>query len=185
MEILPFVLIVLFYLLEAFFSGSEIAIVAASRIKLRQKAEMGHHGSRLVERMMERPENVLSTTLVGTNLAVVANTMIVTMMLKGVFPQRGELYTLLIMAPVLWLFGEIIPKSVFQQKANIIAPRVIYGLWFASRIFYPVVWILTRISKILLRLLGADAETGGPFVTRQEPEKKPDRKRRNPIRRHC
>lgn len=168
MEILPFVLMGLLLVSEAFFSGSEIAIVAASRIKLRQRAELGHRGSKLVERMMEHPEQMLSTTLVGTNLSVVANTIIATMMLRGAYHERAELYALLIMVPMLLLFGEIIPKSVFQQKATVIAPKVIYGLWFASRLLYPVVWALTKISRTLLRLLGADSETDGPFVTRQE-----------------
>jgi len=70
--------ILAFLLMEGFFSGSEIGVVSADRIKLRHDAARGSRGAKLVLEMLKKPEWLLSTTLVGTNIAVVSNTTIAT-----------------------------------------------------------------------------------------------------------
>ena len=62
---------------EAFFSGSEIGVVSADRTGLRHQAANGSRGARLALKMLEKPEWLLSTTLVGTNIAVITNTTVV------------------------------------------------------------------------------------------------------------
>ncbi len=59
---------------EGFFSGSEIGVISADRMKLRHQAAKGSEGSKLALKMLKKPEWLLSTTLVGTNIAVVTNT---------------------------------------------------------------------------------------------------------------
>ncbi len=79
MEIAVTVLIMLICLAsEAFFSGSEIGVVGADRMKLRHDAAQGSRGAQLALQMLEKPEVLLSTTLVGTNISVVTNTTMVT-----------------------------------------------------------------------------------------------------------
>ena len=75
MEILLILLIMLLLLLlQGFFSGSEIALVNADKLKLRNLANQGHKGAQLVLKMFQHPEVILGTTLVGTNLSLVAQT---------------------------------------------------------------------------------------------------------------
>ena len=64
----------LLILLQGFFSGSEIALVNSDKLKLKHRAKQGHHGSRLVLQLFEKPERLLATTLVGTNIATVSIT---------------------------------------------------------------------------------------------------------------
>ena len=71
---LTLLIILLCLLAEGFFSGSEIGVVSADQIKLRHLAAKGSKGARLALKMLEKPEWLLSTTLVGTNISVVTNT---------------------------------------------------------------------------------------------------------------
>ncbi len=152
MEILHYLPIVLGLLLvEGFFSGSEIAIIACDKMKIRNDASRGSRGARLVEEMLERPAWLLGTTLVGTNLAVVSNTILVTILMIERFPARGEFYAVLVMSPLVLLGGEILPKSLFQQRADNLAPRVIYPLWIASRLFAPILFLITAVPRLLPR----------------------------------
>ncbi|MER2518171.1 MAG: hemolysin family protein [Candidatus Accumulibacter phosphatis] len=153
---------------EAFFSGSELGIVSADRMKLRHDAAKGSRGARLALDMLEkRPEWLLSTTLVGTNIAVVANSTITTAMMISLFGDAGGWMAVLVVAPLIWVFGEIVPKSIFQQRADVMAPYLIYVLHFFSILFSPILIFFVTLSKFLSRLAGG-AEEQNPFTLRQQ-----------------
>ncbi|MFT5260240.1 MAG: putative hemolysin [Saprospiraceae bacterium] len=157
---------VLFFLaMQAFFSGSEIAMVSVEKGVLRHQSANGSRGSRYALRMLERPDWMLSTTLVGTNVATVANTTIATAYGLRHLGEQGGVYAVLIMIPLVLLFSEIIPKSIFQQKAHSIVPKIIYGLWLFSILFSPVIYIFSRVSKLVSRNAPDEAS---PFIQRQE-----------------
>ena len=82
--------ILLCLLLEGFFSGSEIGVVSADQIKLRHDAAKGSKGAKLAMAMLRNPEWLLSTTLVGTNIAVVTNTTMVTALMIHLFGDQGS-----------------------------------------------------------------------------------------------
>jgi CBS domain containing-hemolysin-like protein len=66
------------------------------------------------------------------------------------------------------LWGEILPKTLFRQKADFLAPRVIYPLWVASRIFTPALWFFTAIPHLLPRGASRVAEAGGNILHRDD-----------------
>ena len=110
MDIVTTLLIIaLCLLLEGFFSGSEIGVVSADQIKLRHKAAKGSKGARLALKMLEKPEWLLSTTLVGTNIAVVTNTTMTTALMIHYFGENGSWLAIGLAAPLIWVFGEIVP----------------------------------------------------------------------------
>ena len=153
---------------EAFFSGSELGIVSADRMKLRHDAAKGSRGARLALDMLEkRPEWLLSTTLVGTNIAVVANSTITTAMMISLFGEAGSWMAVLVVAPLIWVFGEIVPKSVFQQRADVLTPYLIYILRFFSILFSPILIVFVTLSKFISRLAGG-AEEHNPFTLREQ-----------------
>ncbi len=167
MDIVTTLLIILLcLLLEGFFSGSEIGVVSADQIKLRHKAAKGSKGARLALKMLEKPEWLLSTTLVGTNISIVTNTTMTTALMIHLFGENGSLMAIGLAAPLIWVFGEIVPKSVFQQRADVITPYVIYILRFFSLVFYPILLIFSVLTKLLARLAGDTAQN--PFTLREE-----------------
>lgn len=153
---------------EGFFSGSEIAVVSADRMKLRHQAAKGSEGARLALDMLQKPEWLLSTTLVGTNIAVVTNTTMATALMLQLFGQGYSWLAVVLVAPLIWVFGEIVPKSVFQQRADAITPRVIFILRFCSFLFYPILVVFSFLARLLGRLFGANKGGQNPFTLREE-----------------
>lgn len=169
MDILIIILLMILCLFaEAFFSGSEIGTVSADRMRLRHDAAKGSSGARLALQMLKKPEWLLSTTLVGTNIAVVTNTTLGTALMIQLFGESMSWLAIVLVAPLIWVFGEIVPKSVFQQRANQITPKAIYVLRFFSYLFSPILIIFSFLTRLLARLLGGGKEEANPFTMREE-----------------
>ena len=167
MDIFTTVLIMMLcLLLEGFFSGSEIGVVSADQMKLRHKAAKGSKGAKLALKMLEKPEWLLSTTLVGTNIAVVTNTTMATALMLHLFGDNGSWLAVVLVAPLIWIFGEIVPKSVFQQRADVLTPVVIFVLRFFSMLFFPILVVFSFLTNVLTKIAGGDAKN--PFTLREE-----------------
>lgn len=161
-------MIILFLALKGFFSGSEIALVNADKIKLRHKARQGNKGAKMALKMFETPHVILGTTLVGTNIATVVLTTLGASVMIGYFGKAGDLYAFLIFTPLLLIFGEIVPKSVYQQQSDQLAPIIVYPLSFFATLFYPIVFIFSRIAHLMSRLLGGGKSEQNLFITREQ-----------------
>jgi len=165
---LELLLIVFFLILKGFFSGSEIAMVNSDKLKLKHQAKMGDRGSSLVLKLFRTPDVILGTTLVGTNIATVTISTLGALLFIDFFGPRGDLISILVLTPILLIFGEVVPKSIFQQKADSIASRVIYALRFFSYLFYPVIFIFSRVARFATRLVGGGSVPQNMFITREE-----------------
>ena len=155
-------------LLQGFFSGSEIALVNADRLKLRHLANQGRRGARLVLKMFRRPEVMLGTTLVGTNICLVSLTTLGTLLAVQLFGGYGDLIALLLYSPLFLILGEVVPKSVYQQKADTLAPIIIYPLRFFAFLFYPLVMLFSGTARLVARMLGVTAPRHSLFKTREQ-----------------
>ena len=160
--------IVLLLLIKGFFSGSEIALVNSDKVKLSARATQGHRGAKEVLKLYKTPDVMLGTTLVGTNIATVALTTLVTVLFINLFGERGDVYAFLVFTPILLILGEIVPKSIFQQKSDVVAPIAIYPLKIFSILFYPIIIIFSRIARLFARLLGGGKVEQNLFMTREQ-----------------
>ncbi len=167
-SILILLSMVVLLLLEGFFSGSEIALVNADKIRLRAKASQGHKGAKLALSLFERPEVLLTTTLVGTNISIVLLTTFGTLLMLRWFGERGDLYAVLIYTPLFLTFGEIVPKSVYQQKADSLAPLVVYPLRVFKILLYPVIMLFSLVARFAARLAGRRPTENNLFITREQ-----------------
>lgn len=169
MDILLYIIIFFLCLsCEAFFSGSEIALIAANPKKIRKSPEVSSSRIKMTLKLLNNRERLLATTLCGTNLSVVTNSILITSLFISFFGERGEIYSILILSPILLIFGAIIPMTLFQQRATKIAPWVSYPVWSASYLFYPIVILMTKLTHIILFLAGTKKSKETPFVTREE-----------------
>lgn len=161
-------LMIFFLLLKGFFSGSEIAMVNSDKLKLKHQAKMGNRGAALVLKLFKTPDVILGTTLVGTNIATVTISTLGALIFIDLFGSAGDLLSVVILTPILLILGEVVPKSVFQQKADTIAGRLIYALRFFSYLFYPLIFIFSRIARFATRIFGGGAAPQNMFITREE-----------------
>ena len=119
-------------------------------------------------KLLKNREQLLATTLCGTNLSVITNSILITSLFLHYLGERGGIYAIIILAPLLLIFGEIIPKTLFQQHATTIAPWVSYPVWLASYLFYPIVALMTKLTHLIFFLVGSKKSGETPFVTREE-----------------
>lgn len=166
--LVTFGLMVCCLICEGFFSGSEMGVISADRMKLRHDAAKGSLGAKLALEMLGKPEWLLSTTLVGTNISVVANTTMATALMLQLFGENGSWLAVALVAPLIWVFGEIVPKSVFQQRADVITPRVIFLLKFCSWLFYPILLVFSLMTRLLAKMVGDRPGQQNPFTLREE-----------------
>lgn len=160
-------LILLF--LKGFFSGSEIALVNADKLRLTHQANHGHRGSQLVLRLFRTPELLLTTTLVGTNLTTIMLSTLGTLLMISLLGEPyGDLAAFLFYTPIFLILGEIVPKSIYQQTSDRIAPIVVYPLRLFYFLTFPVVFVFSRIARMAARLSGGGPAGHGLFVTREQ-----------------
>jgi len=151
--------ILLFLALEAFFSGSETAIISTSKMRLKALADRGNSRAKLTSQLLSRPERLLGTTLVGTNIAVAAGTtlsaFLLTRSLGADHSGLGTYINTIVMTPLILIFGEIIPKSICRARANSIALTISPALRWASVVFYPIVTAITKISSSIAMIFSS------------------------------
>ncbi|MEW8080083.1 MAG: hemolysin family protein [Candidatus Thiodiazotropha endolucinida] len=161
-------MILFFLLLKGFFSGSEIAMVNADKLKLRHQGKLGNRGANLVLRLFKTPDVILGTTLVGTNIATVTISTLGALVCIDLFGNTGDLISVIILTPILLIFGEVVPKSVFQQEADSLVSRLVHILRFFSYVFYPVIFIFSRVARLATRIVGGGTVPQNMFITREE-----------------
>jgi putative hemolysin len=157
--------VVICLLLQAFFAGSEIAIVSCDKVKMKALAEKGSTSAKLVLDSFLKIERFVSTSLVGINLSLITSTIVLTFFIQDYLGKGGEFYAILILSPLVVIFGQVVPKAVFQRRRNTIVLWSIYPLWVASRIFSPILFMINIFVRGLLNLIGS---TENPFITREE-----------------
>lgn len=162
------ILIILALALEGFFSGTETALVSVNLMKLRHLVEKKDKRAQRAYRLLVRPDRLLATTLVGTNIAVVMSSALATFMFTQFFKEKGALVALFVMAPLTLIFGEIIPKNAFRVRANRVVLKVAPLLDFFQSMLKPAVLITSGIAKSLVFLVNPQGVRRNPFVTREE-----------------
>ncbi|MFW6122628.1 MAG: hemolysin family protein [Thermodesulfobacteriota bacterium] len=155
-------------LLEGFFAASEISLISANYRRLKHRAEEGHRGARWALWLLERPERMLATCLVGANLAEISNTILVSALLIQWFGAWGEIGAMLLMPPLILILAEITPKSIGRQYPTRMAQGLAPVLWVVSWLIYPITLIFATLSRAALWLTGARKTSQMPFITRED-----------------
>jgi len=169
MSIPVFVILILICVAgSALFSGSEIAIISINRLRMRHLAGEGSRSAAMVEDFLRNPRKMVTMTLLGTNFFNVASAAVATGLFAAFVPGREALLSTLVVTPLLLVFGEIIPKTLFRQYADGIFLRLAPMLQLARRLFSPLVWLADEATQVLLRITGSDQGRREPFVTRDE-----------------
>ncbi len=165
MDIATTLILVLFgILLEAFFSGSEIGMVSVNRIKMKQLADDGNSAAQSILKLLSNPERLFTTTSLGTNLAMVASTAVFTAFMVTHFGDSGEWMAMVVISPFIFFVGEIIPKVIFQHRADSLMLLIVYPLIFFDKIFSPFTnWLSKTSAKVTRRVQLASTDEHKTF----------------------
>lgn len=141
--------------LAGLFCGLETGIYVLNKFRLDLRAESGSRAAGLLKRMIGNYNNLLAVLLIGTNLAAYFTTFAISaiFVLSGL-GQHVEWYTVAVATPILFIFGESVPKNVFQRLAERLVYRLSWVLGFSSMLFnacgvLPLVrgftWLMMRL----------------------------------------
>lgn len=156
----PLLLFLLLIAASAFFSSAETSVLTISRAKLAHRARKKDKPALMLARLLEKPEEFLSTILVGNNLANVAAASVSAYLLTRFF--RGSEGTLLVISSLLTtllllVFGEITPKSYAYRHAEKLSFLYARPIRFFAFLFAPLVKGLALLPKLFFRRQEAKA----------------------------
>tara|TARA_R110001592_G_scaffold87235_5_gene257691 strand:- start:6364 stop:7674 length:1311 start_codon:yes stop_codon:yes gene_type:complete len=142
--------------LSAFFSSSETSMMSLNRYRLKHLSKEGHKGARRASRLLERPDRLLGTILVGNNIVNILAASIATVVAVQIWGEAGIAIATIGLTIIILIFGEITPKTLAALRPELIAFPVSIILQILQKVLYPVVWVCGSISNQLLRLLGVN-----------------------------
>jgi putative hemolysin len=156
--------------LSFFMSGMEAGVMALSRLRLRQWLREGRSPARTLLGYLDHPENFLWTILVGNTIANFAAVVLIVSDLHNLFGERPELFwpVFLAVVIVMYLLGELLPKTLFRLLPNRLCLRLVWLFRLVHFTLSPLVAIVERFARLLLRLFGGTALTGQVFGNREE-----------------
>ena len=141
-------------LLGAFFSGTETGIYRLSKFRLRLGVEQNRKLYTLLAKAMDDSDGLIFSMLIGNNLVNYLATYLVTTILLGfaMSENSAQVYTTLMMAPLLFIFSEVIPKNLYYYRCDSLMPRTAPVLWFFHTLFKCSGAV--KLLKIISRLTG-------------------------------
>ena len=156
-------------LIAGFYAGSESGAYRLNRIRLRSAAESGSRLARLLQGVVGDMERFVCLTLIATNIAHYLATFFCTRALGAFFAEewKTELVSTVMLAPVLLIVSEVLPKTIFQSRPLPLLRAGAPFLWISEKLFWPVVKALQLVIVFWRRLLGGTRGGSQPAVTSQ------------------
>jgi putative hemolysin len=168
--------------LNAFFAGSELAIVSARKTKMKQLAEEGNSQARAVLRLSDNPRRFLATIQVGVTLsgffasafgAISLVRVFESLFLQIPFLSEGAstiafILVTVVIAFITLIFGELVPKTIAVESADNIALVTARPIELIAKIAAPIVGFLTGTTNLVVRLLGVKRRVETQTVTSEE-----------------
>jgi Mg2+/Co2+ transporter CorB len=164
--------IMLLLICSAFFSGSETALTAASRAKLRAQADKNadpdaHRAQRALD-VTDDSERMIGSLLLGNNIVNILSASLATALLTRAFGDGGVALATFVMTALVLVFGEVLPKTVAITYPEAVAMRVAPVVRVLIAAFSPLVAAVRALVRGLLRLIGLKPDNEGRMLAMRE-----------------
>jgi len=146
--------ILVLLVLSAFFSGSETALTASSRGKLRSAADKGSAGAAQALKVTEDGERLIGSILLGNNVVNILATSLATAFLTRIFGDSGVAFATLVMTLLVLIFAEVLPKTFAITYPEAVANRVARPISLVVIVFAPMVSAVRVLVRGVLWLVG-------------------------------
>ena len=155
-------------LMSAFFSGSETALTAASRGKLRSAADKGSGGAVQALKVTEDNERLIGSVLLGNNVVNILATSLATALLTKIFGQNGVAAATLIMTLLVLIFAEVLPKTYAITNPETVAARVARPITLVVLLFSPIVTAVRFFVRGVLYVFGVRTDPNSHILAVRE-----------------
>ena len=154
--------------MSAFFSGSETALTASSRGKLKQLADKGSSGAAAAMKVTDDSERMIGALLLGNNIVNILSASLATALLTKAFGDSGVAVASAVMTVLILIFGEVMPKTLAITFPEAVAQRVAPVIRVLIFVFSPVVTLVRAVVRLLLRLVGVRADPDSKILALRE-----------------
>ena len=158
-------------LLSAFFSGAETGFYRATRLRLVLDAMAGDRIARGLLFLANHPALFVATALVGNSVAAYLISLATVIIIGPMFPtirEGAEIAASIILAPVVLVYGELLPKNLFLQAPNRLLRRSGGLFLFFVVIFFPLAGLLWAMGRLLARATGSSHEPARLVLAQRE-----------------
>lgn len=156
---------------SAFFSGTETGFYRASRVKLVMNALDGDRLSKFLVWLSNHPALMVATVLIGNNIANYTISLSVMLAVSQLFVDNRQWVELVIpffLTPFLYVYGESLPKSLFNQAPNRLLRLVAFPLGLITALLAPAAALLWGLSRLLEQAIGQSPERVRTVLARKE-----------------
>lgn len=169
MDALPLctaIIVLLFF--SAFFSASEMALTAVSRVRLAAIVEEYPFLESPVDWVNENRYQAISAILIGNNLVNVAASAAATALATILLREHGVACAVAVMSVLIIIFGEVLPKCAAMAKGERLLIVALPLVRLFSWLVMPLIWCMEQIAKIAACITGLDLSLRDSFVTKEE-----------------
>jgi CBS domain containing-hemolysin-like protein len=156
---LLFLILVVCIFLSAVFSGTETGFYSLSPLRVEARASAGHPGARRIQMLLHNDTALLTTILVGNNLMLE----LATLTFEGLLVRARvptdllEVFATLVLTPVTFFFGELLPKDLFRRRPHALVSRFAWIILIARVLLAPLALPLRALSRLAERTAGLSA----------------------------
>ncbi|QEN09219.1 HlyC/CorC family transporter [Oceanispirochaeta crateris] len=139
-------------LMSGLFSSTETAYTSLSMFQIQSMKKSRNRRSRCAARLTKKPEVLLTTLLIGNNLANIGATALSTSLTIQILGNQFVGYMTGILTLFILIFGEVTPKQIALAKNEAISKLMAYPIQVMSYLFRPVIWVISGISSFITGL---------------------------------
>lgn len=166
--VIQLIIILVLIALSAFFSSAETALTTVNRVRIKALADDGSSSAATVLKILDQYSKMLSTILIGNNIVNLTASSLTTTLATKAFGSYAVGIATGILTLVILLFGEIVPKNsakIYSDKICLVYAKIIL---FLMKLFTPVVFIVDKMSAVILRLFHVDTNRREALMTENE-----------------
>lgn len=167
-SVLILIVLVVIFRIIAFFAGSETAYLSLSKIKMRQLLHDGKKNANTAAKLKENIDELLTLILIGTNLMNTLASALATSLAVQLTGSSGVGIATGLITFFSTIFGQIVPKTAASVRVEKTVLKSAVSLTVLEKVFFPVVWIFSLISKSIANLAGKIWKFDNTLVTEEE-----------------
>ncbi|MDC7232308.1 MAG: hemolysin family protein [Spirochaetales bacterium] len=152
------ILLVFLLMMSALFSSTETAFTSLSLLQIHRLEKSKGRRGRKVSRLTKKPDVLLTTLLIGNNLANIGATALSTSLTISLFGSQFVGYMTGLLTLFVLIFGEVTPKQIALAENEPICLMMAYPIHWMSYIFRPVIWFISGISSLITRLFAGQVK---------------------------
>ncbi|MCE6962836.1 HlyC/CorC family transporter [Enterobacter sp. MW07] len=152
------VTLIIMVVTSAYFSGSETGMMTLNRYRLRHRAKQGNRAARRVEKLLRKPDRLISLVLIGNNLVNILASALGTIVGMRLYGNAGVAIATGVLTFVVLVFAEVLPKTVAALYPEKVAYPSSFLLAPLLILMMPLVWLLNMVTRLLMRMVGIKAD---------------------------